>query len=70
MLKTKKPQFTAAGLDSAVVQSLELLKSDHETYSEELLQRVSADQLAPAQAVVKKIDDAIQDGINDYAGFN
>lgn len=66
-LEAKKPQLVAAGLSSMIVPGLQLLKSDHDSYSAELLAKVSLDWLARGQAVVAEIDNAIQDGIDYFS---
>lgn len=68
-LKGKKQAFVDAGLVATVVASLELLKSDHESFSAALISKLngSAETEAEGLAVVAKIDQALQDGINDFS---
>lgn len=65
-LKAKGALLTKAGLKNSVVALLKLLKSDHESYSKELLLEVAPGQVKRADAVVLKIDNAIQDGITYF----
>lgn len=52
--------------DAVIVGTLELLLNDHDTFSSPLVAKLSAD-LVRAQAVVDKIHDSIQSGINCFS---
>ncbi|GAB7352057.1 hypothetical protein MBLNU459_g2565t2 [Dothideomycetes sp. NU459] len=70
VLKAKKAAFEAAGLDGTVVASLTLLKSDHDSFSAALEQKLTTPDPAEAAAatgVVAKIDQALADGIAYYS---
>lgn len=68
-LKAKKARFVAAGLGGVTIASLELLLNDHDTFSAALLAKTTGDASLEARgiAVVKKIHDAIQGGIDYYS---
>lgn len=66
----KKPQFEASGLVPVVLASLKLLLNDHDTFSAAVTAKAyqgDATLDAEGTAVVKKIHDAIQNGINAYS---
>lgn len=66
VLMAKKADFEAAGLDGTVVASLTLLKSDHDSFSAALEQKLTTpteEEKAAATGVVEKIDQALASGI-------
>jgi len=68
-IEAKKPQFIEAGFDPLIIASLELLLSDHDTFSAAVatkLYALNATLTGEAVAVVAKIHDAIQGGIDFY----
>lgn len=67
MLKGKKDLLIESGLKVPVLASLQLLKSDHETYSAQLESKIAPETLSEAETAVKKIDDAIQAEITDFS---
>lgn len=60
--KAKKALFDQAGLTPIVLGTFKLLLDDHDTFSAAVRKDLSSD-LVRADAVVKKIHDAIEDGI-------
>lgn len=62
----KKALFDASGTDAAMVGLLKVLLNDHDTFSAAVSRHLTADQEAGA-AVVKKIHDAIQKGIDAFS---
>ncbi|KAB8659314.1 hypothetical protein FH972_026203 [Carpinus fangiana] len=67
-LKAKREPLAKAGLTDSVVGALQLLKSDHDSYSAELIKVVAPGSLAAAKKVVLDIDNAIQSGIDYFSG--
>lgn len=67
VLESKKADFEASGLTDVVLGGLELLKNDHDTYSAALLNKTAPDTRARGEEVVKIIDDALQNGIDDFS---
>lgn len=69
LLETKKQALTDAGLDGVVVASLKLLLNDHDTFSAAVESKFQGtpDVEAEGVAVVAKIHDAIQGGIDDFS---
>lgn len=66
LLMSKKAVFQAVGLDGTVVDSLTLLKSDHDSFSAALSAKLTtptAEEKAAASGVVAKIDQALAMGI-------
>ncbi|KAK5120794.1 hypothetical protein LTR85_005860 [Meristemomyces frigidus] len=66
ILMTKKPDFEATGQDPVILAGLQLLLNDHDTFSAALLSKTTGDEVA-GDAVVKKIHDSIQGGIDYYS---
>lgn len=64
--KAKKPLFDKSGQTAVIKGTLEVLLNDHDTFSAPLLAQLSADY-PRGQAVVDKIHDSIQSGINYYS---
>ncbi|KAH6676459.1 hydrophobic surface binding protein A-domain-containing protein [Halenospora varia] len=62
-LEAKKKEFVHSGLGSTVVNSLELLKNDHESLSAALASKLDPATLPEASVAVVTIDDAIKGGI-------
>jgi hypothetical protein len=68
VLESKKQLFDTAGTSPAIKAGLKLLLSDHLAFSNEVLERTPASQLAEANAVVDVISNALQHGINTFSG--
>lgn len=66
VLETKKSLFAAEGQQGLILSGLELLKYDHDSFSAVLLEKTPTDEAA-GDAVVAKINDALQGGIDDYS---
>ena len=68
-LEAKREAFTQAGLVPVVLGSLRLLLNDHDTFSAALLAKTTgaADLRAEGVAVVAKIHNAIQGGIDYFS---
>ncbi|KAI5367929.1 Putative Cell wall mannoprotein [Septoria linicola] len=64
--KAKKPLFDQAGLSPVILGTLKVLLDDHDTFSAAVSKDLSAD-LVRAQAVVDKIHNAIQSGIDFFS---
>lgn len=62
----KKELFESNGQGELIVGSLKVLLYEHDTFSAALQKKISADQVR-AQAVVDKIHDAIQGGIDAFS---
>lgn len=62
-LKSKKPLLQPKGLDPFIKSGLQLLLSDHLSFSNEVGKRVPQDLQPEAQQVVNVITVALQDGI-------
>ena len=60
VVKAKKGLFDAAQLSSLVKATIDLLKTDHETFSVAVAAKLSLDQLAAAGVAAGKIDLALQ----------
>jgi hypothetical protein len=67
VLESKKQLFDAAGTTPVIRAGLNLLLSDHLAFSNEVLERAPASQLAEANAVVDVISNALQHGINVFS---
>lgn len=70
VLISKKPDFESSGLTPVVLASLKLLINDHDTFSAAVTAKAykgDADLTAEGVAVVAKIHDAIQGGIDVYS---
>lgn len=67
VLESKKPLFDEAGTSPVIKEGLKLLLSDHLAFSNEVLERAPASQLADANAVVDVISNALQHGINTFS---
>lgn len=70
VLIKKKPEFESSGLTPVVLASLKLLLNDHDTFSAAVTEKAykgDPELVAEGEAVVAKIHDAIQDGINVYS---
>lgn len=70
VLIKKKPEFQSSGLTPVVLASLKLLLNDHDTFSAAVTEKAYKGDpklVAEGEAVVAKIHDAIQDGINVYS---
>lgn len=66
----KKPNFESSGLTPVVLASLKLLINDHDTFSAAVTAKAfkgDAGLVAEGEAVVAKIHDAIQGGIDAYS---
>jgi hypothetical protein len=66
----KKPEFEKSGLTPVVLGSLKLLLNDHDTFSAAVTAKAykgDAALVAEGEAVVAKIHDAIQNGIDVYS---
>lgn len=63
----KKALFEQGGSGGLIEGTLEVLLYEHESFSTALQAKISEDQQARAQAVVDKIIDAIQYGIDQFA---
>jgi len=66
VLKSKKPEFESKDMVPVILGGLKLLKYDHDSFSAALLAKTTGSQ-AEGTAVVKKIDDALQSGIDYYS---
>lgn len=68
-LEAKKADFEEAGFGATVVASLELLLSDHDSFSAAVEAKFmgSEDELAAGEAAVKTIHDAIEAGIEGFS---
>lgn len=69
-LIAKKSQFDTAGLDSQVVSNLQELKTDADNFAAALIADIPAgsdDITSQANALVAKIDAALQNGINTFS---
>lgn len=68
-LEAKKAEFEDAGLGGTVVASLELLLSDHDSFSAAVEARFtgSEDELGAGEAAVETIHDAIEAGIGEFS---
>lgn len=66
VLESKKPLFQASFQDPVILAGLQLLKYDHDTFSAALMNKTTGDQVQ-GNAVVKKIDDALQNGIDFFS---
>lgn len=66
VLKGKKPEFEEAGMVPVVLAGLKLLLNDHDTFSAALLSKATGSE-AEGTAVVNKIHDSIQSGIDLYS---
>ncbi|EME86214.1 uncharacterized protein MYCFIDRAFT_214158 [Pseudocercospora fijiensis CIRAD86] len=64
--KAKKPLFDQNGQSPIIVGTLKVLLDDHDTFSAAVAKSLSADQVR-AQAVVAKIHNAIQSGIDYFS---
>lgn len=62
----KKPEFEKTGQNPIVIGTFKLLLDDHDTFSAALVEKISAD-FVRAQAVIDKIHDAIQSGIDAFS---
>jgi hypothetical protein len=70
VLISKKPAFESSGLTPVVLASLKLLLNDHDTFSAAVTAKAYKDDpelTSEGGAVVAKIHNAIQGGINAYA---
>ena len=67
VLEAKKPLFDQAQVSSLVEATIQLLKSDHETFSAAVGAKLSADQVAPGVAAAGKIDAVLQEAALYYA---
>lgn len=70
VLIKKKPEFESSGLTPVVLASLKLLLNDHDTFSAAVTEKAykgDPELIAEGEAVVAKIHDAIQEGINVYS---
>lgn len=67
VLESKKADFEAANLTEVVLAGLVLLKNDHDTFSAALLNKTAPDTEARGLLAVKIIDDALQNGIDDFS---
>jgi hypothetical protein len=70
VLISKKPEFEKSGLTPVVLGSLKLLLNDHDTFSAAVTAKSYKDNAqltAEGEAVVAKIHDAIQNGIDVYS---
>ena len=70
VLIKKKPEFESSGLTPVVLASLKLLINDHDTFSAAVTAKAYKDDAAltaEGEAVVAKIHDAIQNGIDVYS---
>jgi hypothetical protein len=66
----KKPEFEKSGLTPVVLGSLKLLLNDHDTFSAAVTAKSYKEDpqlTAEGEAVVAKIHDAIQNGIDVYS---
>ncbi|KAM3414870.1 hypothetical protein BST61_g10013 [Cercospora zeina] len=60
VIKAKKPLFDVAELSSLVKATIDLLKSDHETFSLAVGAKLSPDQVLPGGVAAGKIDLVLQ----------
>jgi hypothetical protein len=70
VLIKKKPAFESSGLTPVVLASLKLLLNDHDTFSAAVTAKSfkgDAELTAEGEAVVAKIHNAIQGGIDAYS---
>ncbi|KXS93959.1 hypothetical protein AC579_7566 [Pseudocercospora musae] len=67
VVEAKKPLFDDAELTSLVKATIDLLKSDHETFSAAVGLKLSPDQLAPGALAAGKIDAVLQGASLFYA---
>jgi hypothetical protein len=70
VLIKKKPAFENSGLTPVVLASLKLLLNDHDTFSAAVTAKAfksDAELTAEGEAVVAKIHNAIQGGIDAYS---
>lgn len=70
ILVSKKPNFVASGQQQVTIASLQLLLNDHDTFSAALVAKTYKGDATLNQrttAVVDKIHNAIQSGINVYS---
>ncbi|TGO19131.1 hypothetical protein BPAE_0354g00050 [Botrytis paeoniae] len=66
ILKRKKQLFKKQGLDDTIVANLDLLLAGHETFTNNVLQRLPEDQSADEQEVTQIITVAFTDGIHYF----
>ncbi|KAF2162089.1 hypothetical protein M409DRAFT_27466 [Zasmidium cellare ATCC 36951] len=64
--KAKKALFEKSGQDAVIAGTLKVLLNDHDTFSAPLVAKLTAD-LERGQAVVAKIHDSIQSGIDYFS---
>lgn len=67
VLESKKTLFDAAGTSPAIKLGLQVLLSDHLAFSNEVLERAAASELADGNAVVDVITNALQHGIETFS---
>ena len=67
ILEAKKPLFDQAEVSSVIEATVELLKSDHETFSTAVGAKLSADQVGAGVAAAGKIDAVLQAASVYYA---
>ena len=67
VLISKKSYFDAAGTSAVIKEGLRILLDDHLDFSNEVLERVPADQLAEGNEVVGVITMALQHGIAAFS---
>lgn len=70
-LKEQAAAFKESGFGPVVIASLKLLLSDHDTFSERVLEKsdqgVGEAEIQKGEAAVKNIHDAIQSAIDFYS---
>jgi hypothetical protein len=67
VLISKKGLFDAAGTSPVIKEGLKVLLDDHLAFSNEVLERAPADQLAEGNEVVDVITNALQHGIATFS---
>ena len=67
VLISKKELFDAAGTSPVIKEGLKVLLDDHLAFSNEVLERAPADQLAEGNEVVDVITNALQHGIATFS---
>ncbi|CZS89239.1 uncharacterized protein RAG0_00642 [Rhynchosporium agropyri] len=67
ILESKKALFKKDQLEGTVVESLKLLKYDHDTLSAALVKKIDPKVLPQAAVAVKVIDDALAKGIVTFS---
>lgn len=66
-LESKEALFDAAGTTPAIAEALKVLLNDHLAFSEEVLQRLPADEVQQGNEVVDVITDALDNGIEVFS---